>query len=363
MIIPKLPNFAVLGMESIGSIPPSRYNIECWYPFVISRLIYNNKWQDYGFLIPSLAPNSYLGTIIHKLLEDRVHGLIPDDNTYIEKWEKLVNETNHRVVSRYPSLRNFNITNYRKMYESMKSVMKVSPIISIKDIQKKDAVQSSFSTEVSVDYKNIIRGKIDRVKYLEGGVELIDYKTGKVHNEDGTLKQDYVTQLNIYALCFEHTFQKKVVKLTILQTDDMFELDVPILPSIAKDAEDKISQINNLIISSLANNDIRPLQKSSEKCAYCECRHICSKYLQSSERSEYEVDGEVTDNSSPSLLTLKNRQGKIANISTLQELNIEGWGDLKGNHLIFINVSNPIGNTYKRTDRTLIYDISDLGLI
>ena len=361
MIIQRLPNFATLRMESIGPIHPSRYAAECWYPHAISQLIFNNNWRNQGFLIPSLAPNSYLGTIIHQLLEDRVHGLIHDNSEYIERWKTLVQETNSRIIATYPSVRNFDITDFRKMYESMMSVMKVSPLTSEQESQGKGASQFSLTTEVSVEYKGMFRGKIDRVKYNETGIELIDYKTGKIYDEDGNLKQEYVFQLNIYALCFEYTFTKKVTKLTLLQTDDMTEFDVPILPSISLDVDNRVKQISDLIISSFANNDVSPLQKESEKCAYCECRHICSKYLHSDNKSPYDVDGIVVDNSSPSMLTLKTISGDIVNVSKLLELEIDGWEDLIGRHLIFINVSNPIGNTYKRTDRTLIYDISDCG--
>lgn len=45
-----------------------------------------------------------------------------------------------------------------------------------------------------------IKGSIDRVKRTADGVELIDYKTGKVLDDNGDIKQQYIYQLNIYAI-------------------------------------------------------------------------------------------------------------------------------------------------------------------
>ncbi len=112
----------------------------------------------------------------------------------------------------------------------------------------------------------IIRGAIDRIDQVDGGLKLVDYKTGKPKKE---LKFDDKEQLLIYQLAVQELFKQEVKALTFYYLDDNSEFE---FIGSTKDLE----KIKNKIIDT-----IEEIKKGKFKaspgalCAWCDFKEIC----------------------------------------------------------------------------------------
>ncbi len=352
MIINKIPDIHISFPDSkVGAISPSAYNNICWYPFVFRRFAQSKFGDEYRkLLIPSLSRHQYLGTIIHELFERRVHGLVPDKATYLSMWSELITKKEKEILELYPSLSFFDLTDYNKMYSSCLSAMNIKPI----EIGNQQHTGIHKCTEVKVSYEDLILGYIDKVAFIHEDSEIIDYKSGSILDDNNNIKEIYINQLNLYAICYENSFNRKVVKLTIVQTDTMTEYDVPILRddyiSMIDQIKNKVSAINKHIL----NNTIENIQILHEHCKYCEIRHLCDAYINSNLREKYFVIGDVIECSNRGVLLLRDLYGEAISISKWTDLY---QLDLIGKRFAFTNVLQPVDGIYKKTDRTIVYEL------
>lgn len=354
MDIVKIPSLTATNIN-VGPISPSTYgNCKCWYPHIAKSILKQQIQGNYSkYLIPSFSPNSYIGTIIHKLFEERINGSIPDEETYYQRWEELINSTENEIKETYPLVSNFDLADYDKMYTSCDSAMRLTPISHLSDTSCRTV---SKSTELKVSYDNLIYGSIDRVKRINGQVELIDYKSGQILDEVGSIKKQYVSQLNIYAICYEKLYSETVSKLTIIHTDTLEEYNVVLQRDkfnvIIQDIKNQLNYLDTLV----ANNTIDTCQVLNDGCDFCCYRHFCKKYMCSPDRDPYMVDGIVTQYGENGTIQMTNLTGELLSISKMKGLTASDGSSIIGKHLIIINVSQPIEGTYKRTDRTIIFE-------
>lgn len=358
MITNKIPNIQIsFPSGKMGAIPPSAYDNMCLYPLLFHRFVRSNFTAEYRkFLIPSLSRHQYLGTIIHKLFERRVNGLVPDKDTYYAMWSELTTKKEKEILELYPSLSFFDLTDYNKMYSSCLLAMNIKPI----EIGSQQHTGIHKYTEVRVLYEDLILGYIDKVVFINEESEIIDYKSGSVLDDSNNIKDMYVNQLNLYAICYEKTFNRKVAKLTIVQTDSMTKYDVPILRD---DYISMIEQIRNkvfVINEHIRNNTIEDIQTLHEHCKFCEIRHLCKAYINSDLRDKYLVIGDVIECSNRGTLLLKDLYGDTICISKWINLCQTKQSDLIGKRLAFTNVLQPVDGIYKKTDHTLVYELPDI---
>ena len=67
-------------------------------------------------------------------------------------------------------------------------------------------------------FTSVLKGKIDFVRQCpEHGLTLIDYKSGSVHEDDGSLKAEYEQQLLLYASMYEHVHSGQKVNRLLIQ--------------------------------------------------------------------------------------------------------------------------------------------------
>lgn len=111
------------------------------------------------------------------------------------------------------------------------------------------------------------KGSIDRVDKITGGVELIDYKTGKPKSK---LTFEKKQQLIIYQIAYQDVFKEKVVNLKFYYLDDNSELDFIGNEKDIQKAENKILTI----VEKINSCDFRP-KPSEHTCRYCDFNNIC----------------------------------------------------------------------------------------
>jgi len=113
-----------------------------------------------------------------------------------------------------------------------------------------------------------IRGVVDRVDPLPGGgVEIIDYKTGKPKEE---AQEEDLLQLRLYALAAKEVFQldPKRVSFLFLRTNQKLSFDQEEAALTA--TRQKITQL----IAEIQASDFSP-SPAQVKCRRCEFRHLC----------------------------------------------------------------------------------------
>lgn len=130
-----------------------------------------------------------------------------------------------------------------------------------------------------------ISGKIDLLEFCDGGVRIVDHKTGfsvMAEDDDPTLRK-YALQLSVYGLVIMRRYRipRERVELAIWAADGV--RTVPFDPEGAQQVVDQIP-------GSLDD----PQAKPGHQCQRCGKRHACSNYLSDHGRlSRPIVDGEV----------------------------------------------------------------------
>ncbi len=130
-------------------------------------------------------------------------------------------------------------------------------------------VEKAFSLQVGDAW---IRGVVDRIDRLEsGGVEIIDYKSGK---PKGEADADEQLQLRLYALAAQEVFGLDPQRLSFyyLRNNEKLTFE-PEVPDQSKTKE-KIHQL----IAAIRSGDFTPTP-SQRKCRRCDYRNLCPASL------------------------------------------------------------------------------------
>lgn len=242
----------------------------CRYQYMLQHT--SNKGKN--STLPS-AKSSSLGTIVHSLFEERTKGSIPDAASFENRWEELVAKEERRIKDAY-GLKEYSLCDYDKMYSAMDTALSL-------DTWSSSAPGSISSTSAGISIEsekkyqtdNLV-GKIDRVEEVAGKITIIDYKTGKVTDEDGNIKEEYETQLNLYAYMYQATKGVKVDELQIMDIGGTrYQVNVWDSAKIAV----VLAEVDVLIKAmNDAPGDKSTLASPSDKCAICSAKMICNAY-------------------------------------------------------------------------------------
>lgn len=111
-----------------------------------------------------------------------------------------------------------------------------------------------------------IKGRIDRIDDVEGGVELIDYKTGVPKSE---LKKEDREQLLIYQMALEEVLRLKPVKLTFHYLSNHSEQSFLGTP-------EELSELKEKILEEYARmKDTNFTATPGWQCRFCDFKDIC----------------------------------------------------------------------------------------
>lgn len=111
------------------------------------------------------------------------------------------------------------------------------------------------------------KGNIDRVDKIKGGIQLVDYKTGKTKEKLSLADKE---QLLIYQMAFEEVFKEKVKNLKFHYLNNNSQIDF-----LGTDKE--LEKIREKLIQTIKKINTCNFQaKPSEyKCQYCDFKDIC----------------------------------------------------------------------------------------
>lgn len=121
-----------------------------------------------------------------------------------------------------------------------------------------------------------IVGQIDRVRRLGPAVTLVDLKTGNVF-QDGTIRPEYVEQLQLYAALWPAEHVEPVEGLALQVLGSQTEVEVP-LPVNAQELIDGALELLH-IAKRAADQPETAAVPSPEACRWCLYRPSCATYI------------------------------------------------------------------------------------
>lgn len=236
--------------------------------------------------IPSMlpvAPAARLGSVAHRVLELAGQGCVA---TLEETWEEVLRQVENEMseadegmllplresAQRYEVKKRLTFSAAQKIMDSF-SHTEVSSATHLKTIGAEIWLESA---------DGLIGGYVDRIVPIGQGVEIQDYKTGTVlEQETGDVKDAYESQLHLYAGLYYETTGDWPLKLTISSFGGR-NYDIPVNTDRAfqlmNDARAELVELNGYIRSGYPLEGIaRP---SANACFFCGYRPACNPYWQ-----------------------------------------------------------------------------------
>lgn len=263
-----------------------------------------------------------------------------------------------KLIESYPTLLNPKINDYDKRNKAIRYAITIHE-------KKTDFLLESTNIKI-VSEKPIVcediglSGVVDKMIIDSGNIDIIDYKSGRVVDEDGNLKLEYIVQLHLYAAMCVHLSLGNIRSLKLIDIEgQLFDIvyDEELSKALVKDVAERIVKLNNAINARQFEDLIKP---DKDRCGYCSCRHICNYMIQSDELIYRTICGYVKRISSSNMYILQN--GDITYyISGIGVYPIDDYYGYIGKKLVFINVirTSSLANnyTYKVTENTLVYEL------
>lgn len=355
MIIARIPSN--IEISTINELSPSKYTClkdGCAYSFVLESAL-----QSCGrpsLLMPPATTKNVIGTIIHKIFQLVYSGqLNATEESITARWKELCDFYCNGIREAFPTLGNVQVVDYDKMFETIDVILDT--------FQESHNVSSGNSfciknpNEHYIKLDGLLKGSIDRIRYASGGYEIVDYKTGKVYDNNGGIKKGYIDQLNLYAYMIEEKEGVTVSKLTIIDYLGN-EIEVPYdknaKTNVFNSIKCLISEINGAIASGVADTLAKP---SEQNCCFCPCLHLCKKRVCSSNGTFQIIEGKVIKVLNNDQLLIMDNDGNHTIIAKLSPLNLDGFDSLQDKTLIFVNLLEIQENVlYNRCDKTVIYE-------
>ena len=122
-----------------------------------------------------------------------------------------------------------------------------------------------------------LRGRPDSVRWITPRrIEVRDFKSGSIYEEDGTVKRAIVLQLWAYGLIIAEEYPDASIELIV---DDGAEHRIPFGKAERDLARESIMQRLAMLP---ADTEVEAISLASPgpSCEWCKVRHVCSAYLQ-----------------------------------------------------------------------------------
>ena len=189
--------FAKLHFEDVKEI-----NIKDIFAFTSHISLYNKcprlykLYKKYEF-IPEKNKGMIFGTLVHETLEDINRKIFRKENISEDIIKEIFIENYKNIYKKYKINidKDVLISGEKSIEEYVKNYPEITE--NIKDVEVKLSL---------IKEKYILEGIIDLVLEKDGGLEIVDFKTGK----RGTDEEGYINQLEIYAYLLKKKYGKKV---------------------------------------------------------------------------------------------------------------------------------------------------------
>lgn len=283
MSVPTNPT-GLSGLSPLRRISPSRYH-------QFKQCTLREVWQANGKPpILSVSPAARLGSVAHKILELAGRRRI-DSETLDEAWDDAVSDIEQKM--RHAGEEHLlPLCNSVQRYEVKKSLTFAAarritaehPAGFIPEATDGPAARSEVWLE---SRDGLLGGFVDRIVPGEYGVEIVDYKTGAVtEQQTGNVRVAYEVQLLLYAGLYHENGGEWPARLTLITLAGA-KHDVPMdtakAHQLVDEARAKLIEINALISAGIPPESLA--SPSPAACAFCGYRPACKKYWEKREQS------------------------------------------------------------------------------
>ena len=325
----------------------------CGYQVLLQKVL--STFNNSTLSLPANR-NAILGTIIHKLYELAQKGELRNIPDLKNKWEELVFNEKNKLADNYPTLRNASINDYDKRNSAIRYALSLLK----KPNKKIIAERVKIYSEKWLDCSELgLKGVADKLVIEDEYIDIIDFKSGHVNDENGEIKTEYQIQLQLYAVMCQHLSLGKPRSLYLVDIDGEY-FEVPYSPDFSKLLIDEVESTLEMLNGTISNRNFQTLIKSDlGLCSCCSCRHIC-QYRSISPDSYYQtITGKVVEIPSTNLYVLQSFENTLY-VSGLDVYQVESPQDYIGRTLVFVNISRASqladDFTYKITENTLVYE-------
>ena len=236
------------------------------------------------------SPSAKLGTVIHEMVQLAFQNRINSEAEFENQWESVIkrlekemlgNPVEKHLVPLETSAFNFEV-------KKLLAFKMISPLFG--EISHTEGARPKTSAEKWVQTPDgKVGGKIDLIKDSPQGVEIVDFKTGVLSEENspGNAKEQYLLQIKMYAALYHAQHGVWPLKLTLEglnQENITVAVDSDECSRLLHDAEKSLGDTNGLIEAGLSPEDFA--QPSPGACKFCLYRPACSKYWESRTQGE-----------------------------------------------------------------------------
>jgi len=234
------------------------------------------------------SPRARLGSITHSILEKVSKGILRDKNeaewesSLLRLWNEEVKKNEQEVLAS-ESERHYGVAERWPRYNLQKALTIRKALEIATSLQKSAAYKSkgSWETEQYIQaFDGKINGRADAIYQSEQGIEIIDYKTGNIYDEDengnSQLKTKYRRQLLLYAAMYhaeagEWPVSGHIIPLVGQQVT--IEIDPVAANGEVLMALFLLNQFNKCV--SEGDSLLSLAQPSEQSCRYCTYKTIC----------------------------------------------------------------------------------------
>lgn len=359
MRFPRIPNIEnVWDSVSVDALSPSTFswvNRGCGYAVLLQKAV--KTFKDNSLSLPS-SRSALLGTIIHKLYELTIKGELTSISEMKSKWEELVTQKKNELASLYPTLRNAFLNDYDKRNSAIRYAM---GIMRNKRVEPNTRKGCFVLSEKWLDCTEIgLRGKADKLILDNGNVDLVDFKSGHVTEDNGAIKTEYRDQLHLYAAMCQFLSIGTPRKLALVDIDGEYYY-VPFSIEYCNRLLSEVKGTLELLNTVVKSKDFLTLAKPKlGMCSLCTCRHICKYCLIPADSYYQTISGTVSAIPSTNMYVLQ--FGDITYyVSGLNIYSVESPDEYIGKHLSFVNVIRASHTaddyTFRVTEDTLVYEL------
>ena len=258
-----------LSLKPLDRISPSRYTS---LKTCALRVAFANTYKHP--LLP-YAPHGHFGNVIHEAIRSILTKEVLNIKEFNNKWDSLIEMEESKM-------RELGFDSLLPLKKSMKisySFKKLQVRSLLERNAQIDNVQNtSFSYENEVWLTNedeTVAGRADLITTIGSFIRITDFKSGKILEDEGDIKQDYEDQLKLYAYLFYSMNKRFPNELVVADLDKKIypvEFSHEEIIGIGKYAQELLANINILI----AKDSKAELAKASkENCEFCIYRPAC----------------------------------------------------------------------------------------
>jgi len=270
-----LSEFIKQPLMSLQRISPSRY-------FPLQQCLLKDIWVSSQEPLLPFSPSAKLGTVIHEMVQLAFQNRINNESEFEKQWESVIKRLETKMIGNPVEKHLVPLETSAFNFEVKKFLVfkMISPLFG--NISNTKVARPKTSAEKWVQTPDgKIGGKIDLIKDSSQGVEIVDFKTGILSEENspGNAKEEYIFQIKMYAALYHAQYSIWPVKLTLEglnQESFSVAVDSDECSRLLHDAKKMLNDTNELIEAGLNPEDFA--QPSPNACKFCLYRPACNKY-------------------------------------------------------------------------------------